>query len=180
MSKPKIQKEAIFRILENIFGTGSVQKEVSYNWMASPGKMDDAGEYTNIIQSLVNYRNKIEFVKTHKPNCDFVIESKKIIVEYDERQHFSEARKIALEAYPSNVMLFFDKEKWIEYCEKINAKDNDPHFRDEQRAFYDSVRDIASDKNGYNLYRIKDNEFDWTSKDAESKMRYLLSIREEK
>jgi hypothetical protein len=80
LSKPKIQREAIFTILENIFGTGSVKKEVSYIWMVSPSKMEEAEEYKSVIQALIDYRNKIEFVKAHKPNCDFVIENKRIII----------------------------------------------------------------------------------------------------
>ncbi|RUM33494.1 MAG: hypothetical protein DSY33_04300 [Archaeoglobus sp.] len=50
-------------------------------------------------------------------------------------------RKIALERYPSDLELGFNREKWIRLCEKINAKDNYPPYRDEQRAWYDTLRD---------------------------------------
>jgi hypothetical protein len=39
-------------------------------------------------------------------------------------------------------MLGFDKRKWIELCDQINAHDNYPLFRDEQRAWYDTLRDF--------------------------------------
>ena len=69
----------------------------------------------------------------------------------------------------------FSKSDWINYCEKINAKDNSPKNRDESRAFYDSVRDIESFKNGYKLIRIKHGEYDWESPDAET---YIDEIME--
>ena len=47
-----------------------------------------------------------------------------------------------MEEYPTNLELGFSKEKWIRLCEKIDAKDNDPPYRDEQRAWYDTLRDF--------------------------------------
>jgi hypothetical protein len=38
--------------------------------------------------------------------------------------------------------LGFDKKRWIRLCETIGAKDNDPPYRDEQRAWYDTLRDF--------------------------------------
>ena len=67
-----------------------------------------------------------------------------MIIEYDERQHFTEQRAKSLAYYPSNRNLGFDKDKWREACENIKATDKDPLYRDEQRAFYDSVRDILA------------------------------------
>lgn len=92
----------------------------------------------------------------------WLLKKKKIIIEYDENQHFTEARKITLENYPKNIKVYFDKDYWIEQCKKINAKDNDPPDRDEKRAYYDSVRDIEAFKNGYKLIRIKHVDFDYS------------------
>jgi hypothetical protein len=63
------------------------------------------------------------------------------ILEFDESQHFTSARKITLELYP-DLTLGFDRRKWIELCLSIDAKDNSPPYRDEQRAWYDTLRDF--------------------------------------
>ncbi|MCD5409175.1 MAG: hypothetical protein LRZ87_00160 [Methanocellales archaeon] len=61
---------------------------------------------------------------------------------FDESQHFTQPRKVTLNNYPADLKLGFDKERWIALCEKINAKDNNPPYRDEQRAWYDTLRDF--------------------------------------
>jgi hypothetical protein len=86
-----------------------------------------------IYTKLREYRGFTNFVRTTTlPNCDLFIPEPGFIVELDESQHFTEARKIALENYSKSIKLGFDKEKWIKICEKINARDNDPPYRDEQ------------------------------------------------
>ena len=42
------------------------------------------------------------------------------------------------------MRLGFSKDRWVALCEEIQAGDNSPIYRDEQRAFYDTVRDISS------------------------------------
>ncbi len=63
-------------------------------------------------------------------------------MEFDESQHFTLPRKISLQSYGGAVNLGFPLEKWIELCETVDAKDNDPPYRDEQRAWYDTLRDF--------------------------------------
>ena len=63
-------------------------------------------------------------------------------MEFDESQHFTIPRKFTLEKYPAGLELGFSREKWIMLCKEINAKDNDPPYRDEQRAWYDTLRDF--------------------------------------
>ena len=67
----------------------------------------------------------------------------KLIIEFDESQHFTLPRKLALENYPRELELGFDRQRWISLCEKLNRKDNDPPYRDEQRAWYDTLRDYV-------------------------------------
>jgi hypothetical protein len=38
-------------------------------------------------------------------------------------------------------------------CEEINAKDNYPPYRDEQRAWYDTLRDFLASDKGSETYR---------------------------
>lgn len=109
---------------------------------------DISGEYKSICDALASYQGNKDFIKKNvKFLCDFVCESHKLIIEYDERQHFSEARKIALQAYPK-IPLCFNKDLWIRACTDIDARDNQPINRNEIRAFYDTIRDIEADKNG--------------------------------
>ena len=100
---------------------------------------------------LKDYRGYTPFNRNGKIKFDFVIDDCKLIIEYDERQHFSIPRKISLENYPSDIKLFYNKDEWINRCEEIHAQDNDPIYRDEQRAYRDSIRDIEAYKNGYKL-----------------------------
>lgn len=110
---------------------------------------------------------------------DYLIESKKLIIEYDERQHFSPQRQIALENYPDEIKINYDKQKWILICKnyydyvKANKHYNKEGIEDkgrvEQRAYYDSVRDIEASKAGYKLIRIKHKDFDWINNSDEEK-----------
>ncbi|HSB30524.1 MAG TPA: hypothetical protein VLD55_02890, partial [Candidatus Sulfobium mesophilum] len=66
-----------------------------------------------------------------------------VIVEFDESQHFTELREISISEYPKDMVLGFDKRKWQSLCSKLKRKDNDPPYRDEQRAWYDTLRDVV-------------------------------------
>jgi hypothetical protein len=98
-------------------------------------------------------------------------------VEYDERQHFSAPRAVALRLYPDAAVIGFDAAEWIAHCDRIAAIDNDPPYRDEQRAFYDSVRDIFAGANGYRVVRLKHGAFDWGTTNAQEELLRQLSVR---
>jgi len=57
--------------------------------------------------------------------------------------------------------LGFDRDKWIERCIKLNRKDNDPPYRDEQRAWYDTIRDFCSSIIGIPVVRLLPEESVW-------------------
>jgi len=86
-----------------------------------------------------------------------------LIIEYDECQHFTEPRAISLGCYPQNISFAFDIGYWKKECNEIKAKDPNLIYRDEQRAFHDSVRDILAARNGMHLIRIKHGDYDWKS-----------------
>ena len=75
--------------------------------------------------------------------CDFWIPQPGFVVEFDESQHFTYPRKIGLSAYPHEQPLGFSAKRWIGLCEHHDVKDNHPPYRDEQRAWYDTLRDLA-------------------------------------
>ena len=125
------QKNALQLILNKMFD-GNIVSEKTFSWMKTPVKVED--EYKNLYDTLSEYRGNTGFAKPNiSLRCDFVCESHKLIVEYDERQHFSEARRLSLEAY-RDMPVLFDRELWIKACKDIQAKDNQPYNRDETRA----------------------------------------------
>ncbi len=167
---PREQKNYLRRVLHDLFGN-TVDIERTIEEISSANSLDNPDDYEKIISKLSSYRGHKNFKsKIRKPEFDFVIEDKRIIIEYDERQHFSKAREICLSNYPKDIKTFFDKATWIKQCTDINAKDNDPKDRDETRAFYDTVRDIEAYRNGWYLIRFYHGEFDWADKNA---LKYL-------
>ncbi|WP_414469273.1 hypothetical protein [Methanobacterium sp. ACI-7] len=138
-------KERVYELLTALYG--KVERNYNINLPLTEKEMEKSHHYTNlkeIYSSLQAHRGHTEFVRAKKlPNVDYYIKENNFIVEFDESQHFTPLRKLALKNYPEELKIGFKKEKWINLCELINAKDNDPVYRDEQRAWYDTLRDFA-------------------------------------
>ena len=165
------QKNALQLILNKMFD-GDIVCEKTYSWLKTPDVI--SGEYARLYEMLSSYRGDTTFAKKNVVlRCDFVCESKKLIIEYDERQHFSEARKISLESY-REIPLCFERERWIKACRDIGAKDNSPKNRDEVRAYYDSTRDIECYKHGYRLIRIMHGQIDFEQSGALEELNNLI------
>jgi len=170
------QKNALQRLLQKNYG--QIETEKKFEWLRTPDQNNLPSEYVEIVTALSNYRQNQGFKKSNYPlSCDMVVEKQKLIIEYDERQHFSKARRITLVNYPAKIQLHYSKEKWIAACERINAKDNNPIDRDEIRAYYDTVRDIEANRNGYKLVRIKHGDFNWEEQGAEIHLKNMLSFK---
>lgn len=167
------QKNALQLLLNRMFD-GDIVCEKAYSWMKTPEKIE--GEYQELYNALSLYRGDTKFAKKNVIlRCDFVCEGQKLIIEYDERQHFSEARKMSLES-DLDIPLNYDRDKWIKACEDICAKDNSPKNRDEVRAYYDSTRDIQAYKHGYRLVRIMHGQTDFEVEDAEENLKRILGL----
>ena len=139
------QKNALQLILNRLFD-GDIVCEKTYPWLKTPEIIN--GTYKKLYYALSSYRGDTTFAKKNITlRCDFVCESQKLIIEYDERQHFSEARRISLESY-RDIPVLYDRSLWIKACKDIGARDNAPVNRDEIRAYYDSIRDIACYEHG--------------------------------
>jgi len=123
------------------------------------------GKLKEIYEALQNHRGFREFVKaTTLPNCDFFVPNPGFIVEFDESQHFTLPRRISLELYPHELELGFNRGKWIALCERINARDKDKAkpYRDEQRAWYDTLRDFLPAIKGLKpTVRLFAGDFEW-------------------
>lgn len=130
---------------------GAVTKEWNSGW---PCRLEDVialGEIkkpakqilAKIYRALQNHRGHKSFVRrSNLQSCDFYIKSLNCIIEFDESQHFTAPRGLTLELYPRKANLGFDKSDWLSRCQSLNRRDNDPAFRDEQRAWYDTLRDL--------------------------------------
>jgi len=123
-----------------------------------------------IFVILQNYRGYKDFVRAKiLRRCDFFIPDAGFIVEFDESQHFTIPRKLSLERYPDRLKLGFSKEKWKYLCDEIRASDNDPRFRDEQRAWYDTLRDFLPQIKGLRpTIRMFSKDFQWCNLDPEN------------
>ena len=170
---PKKQKIALRKLLEKHFG--KIQTEVGFDWLVVPGKNSMDSDLAKVLDALKKYRGFNNFFTPRKSlRCDFYIPTNNTIIEYDERQHFTIPRHISLSNYPNKMNLGFDKKEWRLICKKVKAVDSDPEYRDEQRAFYDTLRDILAAKNGVNLKRLKHGEYDWESKESENMIEKLF------
>ena len=76
-------------------------------------------------------------------DCDYWVPAPGFIVEFDESQHFTSPRRLALSVYEDAHPLGFSARRWLDLCEQHDVRDNNPPFRDEQRAWYDTLRDLV-------------------------------------
>ena len=173
-SKGVIEQKNALQLLLNKLFDGDLVCEKTFSWMKTPANL--SGPYVQLYNALSAYRGNDTFAKKNVAlRCDFVCDSQKIIIEYDERQHFSEARRVALLSYPQ-IPLNYDRAKWVYACHSVQAKDNHPANRDETRAFYDSTRDIEAAAHGYRLIRIMHGQIDFTSSKAYEELIALLGF----
>jgi hypothetical protein len=145
-------KKRIYELLTKLYG--EVEKGYSLNLPAHLEEYQKYAEYDalkTIYTKLQNHRGHDQFVRAKKlPPGDLFVVNPGFAVEIDESQHFTKLRQIALENYPAYMKCGFDKTKWIERCIKLNIKDPSPIYRDEQRAWYDTLRDFAPHLLGIN------------------------------
>jgi len=146
-----MRRSAFKDILEKHFGKVEMEKkfpEIRIPDLSNRSSMN--AELRLILDKIESFREmKIKKWNTNgKLSFDFFIPAKNIVIEFDERQHFTLPRAVSLRTYPKEATLGFDKVKWVRLCEEINAGDNSPEYRDEQRAFYDAIRDIMAPRIG--------------------------------
>ena len=160
-------KDTVKRMLEKIYG--DVKPNYKFNIGTNPENFRDTPHYEDlkrIFTNLQNYRGNKNFVYTDTlPNCDYFVPNPGFVVEFDESQHFTIPRKIALLSYPYKSKSGFSLGRWAFTCDKTRAKDNDPYYRDEQRAWYDTLRDFLPELTG-NLkptVRLYSKEMQWCS-----------------
>jgi hypothetical protein len=163
-------KETIKKMLERTYG--KVYQNYKLEIGTLPEDFKNSQHYARLKEihaALQNQRGFSEFVRSSiLPRCDFFVPDPGFVVEFDESQHFTILRKIALEHYPQNLELGFNRDRWTAICDKINAKDNDPPFRDEQRAWYDTLRDFIPVLKGLKpTIRLFAGDYEWCGLDPD-------------
>jgi len=135
MKKAKEQKELLTKLLNEKFGKERIHckendKEIDFEWSNITNNILNNPDYEEILQGLETYRDysRNDFAKKNKLRYDYYIEGEKVVIEYDESQHFTEPRSISLSKYPNDIVLNFDKQEWIKKCKELNRKDNDPVY----------------------------------------------------
>jgi hypothetical protein len=172
------QKGALVELLRLRFG--AVAREAKFPWLTVPLPDQMDGTILTIYQGVQRMRGYSNFASFGKPLCcDFFVPAERLIIEYDERQHFTVQRAKSLELYPPDLALGFDRQEWLTTCRTIRATDPTPAYRDEQRAFYDSLRDILAARNGVRLIRLRYGTFDWTGPGAEAQFSSVLASRQD-
>jgi hypothetical protein len=161
-------KVRVRQLLEKIFGP--VIPNYRIHLGTCPEELREHPRYSvlnDIYTALQDHRGFAEFVRAVYVDVDFFLPEQKMIVEFDESQHFSEPRKIVLSHYPSDLNLGFPRDTWIKHCDEIRAYDNDPPFRDEQRAWYDTLRDFIPEMKGFRpTVRLFARDIAWCSLDV--------------
>jgi len=146
-------KGRVAQLLERIYGACSLN--LQFGWQTRP----EAYAGTPIEPILRDVAERLEshrgygidtFVRSNLlAGCDYWVPDPGFIVEFDESQHFTRPRKLALAVYGDTHTLGFSARRWMELCERHDAKDNHPAFRDEQRAWYDTLRDLVPPTQGF-------------------------------
>ena len=163
-------KNALIAMLRAIYGSVKIDHKIQVptrmtDYRSHPRKAD----LGKVLRALQTHRGHQEFVRLkYLHRCDLYVPSIDAVVEFDESQHFTAARDVALAHYPQDLPLGFDLQEWRKRCRAIDAKDRDPEFRDEQRAWYDCLRDFLPLIKGMSpTIRIYMGDFPWCSLDSE-------------
>ena len=163
-------KRRVREMLERIYGT--CLSNHTFGWPTGADAYDGTSighALREVAAALESYRGFgiADFVK--KPNlapCDFWVPDPGFVVEFDESQHFTGPRKLALEVYADKQSLGFSAKHWMALCARHNKKDNDPPYRDEQRAWYDTLRDLVPTTRGLRpTVRLYARDLQWCSLD---------------
>ncbi len=165
-------KKRVRELLERIYGTCIADHR--FGWRTGPAPYVETSiraALRGVATALQTYRGFgiRDFVRSDVlAGCDFWVPDPGFIVEFDESQHFTNPRKLALSVYADDKPLGFSGKRWITLCEHHDAKDNDPPFRDEQRAWYDTLRDLVPSIKGLRpTVRLYASDQVWCSLDPD-------------
>jgi hypothetical protein len=179
---------------------GCKPKKESFSWLINVPLRENFGKYfdgINKIYSSLGGDNKVldeirltSICRKLTPDAFFPYPYE-FIFEFDELQHFTQYKLIALHNYPNDLVYGFNRESYIKYCNKYaeNAirkgaggyRRPTKEFpfnngRAAQRAFFDAFRDIQP-----TLYGLKPtvriSEFDVSEQFTEKEVERVLMER---
>lgn len=162
-------KERVRELLAALYG--DCYANHSFFWSSMPQDYSDSpigDALAKIRDGLGAIRGHRNFIKSAQvPPCDFYLPNQKLIVEFDESQHFTRPRLVALSLYPDDLKYGFSLERWKELCRQIDAQDDTPFDRDERRAWYDMLRDLVPTLYSFKpTVRLYAEDFAWCSLDG--------------
>jgi hypothetical protein len=158
-------KDRVCEILTAIYGDCRVNHQ--FPWPARPEDYENSaiGNSLELIRKAVGeWRGHRDFIKSPQvPPCDFyVVSAPPFILEFDESQHFSQARLITLQLYPKTLSMGFSLTRGQDLCREISSVDDQPIDRDERRAWYDTLRDLVPIVYGFKpTVRLYAGEDEW-------------------
>ena len=140
-------KIRVRQLLERLYGT--CVRNHQFRWptgLTAYAGTSIGSALRDVARVLEEHRGfgMAEFVTSGElAGCDYWVPDPGFIVEFDERQHFTSPRRLALSVYANVYSLGFSAQRWLDLCGRHEARDNDPPYRDEQRAWYDTLRDLV-------------------------------------
>ena len=140
-------KRNIARLLERIYGRVIEQYSLGLSARLEAYKGETCFEALALIyEKLQSHRGHRSFVRRNKlSRVDYFLPVQRVVIEFDESQHFTKPRLISLRHYPPNLRLGYDRQNWMTLAAKLDRHDNNPvPYRDEQRAWYDTLKDFSS------------------------------------
>lgn len=161
-------KTKVLKVLKSKYGEGVMLYPLNIPTQLKEYRGTPAYSYLKKIwRALTSYRGHNDLIrKCLVPPVDFFAPSGNRIIEFDELQHFTIPRRIALSLYPPGMKLGFNKKQWVRLCEDLNRHDNDPPHRDEQRAWLDTLRDFWPWLQGWPpIVRLYAKETAWCRQD---------------
>ncbi|HVC96892.1 MAG TPA: hypothetical protein VND64_24650 [Pirellulales bacterium] len=164
-------KKIVKALLEKLFGP--VEENHQFQAGTLPDDYVRTGSHaalSEIFGVLQRHRGFRVFVRAAVlPKSDFYVPKARRLFEFDESQHFTEPRKLSLDNYPKGMAIGFCKADWMGLCSEIHARDNDPPYRDEQRAWYDTLRDFLPETQGLEpTVRIHSKAMRWCELDPKN------------
>jgi hypothetical protein len=168
----------------------------SLPWLTQRGHLDLPDEAataaTALAQIFLALGGDLSILATAQPRRlagDFLHQHSGTLVEVDESQHFTSARLKSLSLYPASVPFGFDLDEYRLLCDDLRSK-SDGYFRakaargfgvggrQRQRAYYDSLRDLAAPAMGHPpLIRIAAPDRDGRAAYARHRDRLLTVLR---
>lgn len=129
-------KDTIVMLLKKIYG-----QVIRQHSLELPARLEGyRGEVcfealTLIHESLQNHRGHRSFVRTNRlPRVDYFLPGQRMVVEFDESQHFTKPRRISLSLYPEDVRLGYDRQRWMALAAELDRHDFIPcHFHSGDR-----------------------------------------------